>query len=102
MARQLRTVFLTVSACGIVLIAVSFFNPGVAQPPKSNPIALPAPIASGRYQMRTWGLKENPYLVLLDTHTGSAWGMLLSKGEWDDLKTPPSQSGGRAEERPRP
>ena len=99
MARHWWTALLTVVACGLVLAATSLLNPGVAQPTKDDPP--PAPGASGRYQMLTWGLKENPYLILLDTHTGRAWGMALSKGEWEDMKTPPSQPGGSAEEKPK-
>jgi hypothetical protein len=65
------------------------------QPPKGAPFAAPPPAGSSRYRMLTWGLKDAPYLVLLDTHTGQAWGMLLSKGEWEDLKSPPSEPGAR-------
>jgi hypothetical protein len=100
MARHWWIALLTVAACGLVLVATWFVNPSVAQTSKGGP--LPAPGAGGRYQMLTWGAQGNPYLVLLDTHTGQAWGMLLSKGEWEDLKTPPSQPRGPAKEKPGP
>ena len=99
MARHLWTALLTVAVCGLVLVATSFLNPGVAQTPKADPA--PAAGASGRYQMLVWGAKENPYLVLVDTQTGRAWyrGQMNT---WEDLKTPPSQPSGRTDEKAKP
>jgi len=98
MSRKLRTVLLTVAGCGLILVVAMFLNRGAAQSPlKGEP-----PIgATGRYQMLTWGAKENPYLVLLDTQTGRSWGMLLSIGKWEDMETPPSQPPVRSDEKPR-
>ena len=96
MTPQLRTVFLTAAACALVLLGAWLVNTGGAQPPKGD--LPPPPAASGRYQMLTWGRTENPYLILLDTHTGRAWGMLHSKAEWEDFKTPPSQPAEPAKE----
>ena len=100
MARRLWIALLTIAACGLVIMSISFLNPGAAQTPKGD--HSPGPGASNRYQMLAWGAKENPYLILLDTHNGQAWGMLLSKGKWEDMETPPSQVRGPAKEKPRP
>jgi hypothetical protein len=93
MARYPCTALLTVAVCGLLLLTTSLSNPGVAQTPEGEPLV---PGVSGRYQMLTWGPKENPMLVLLDTHTGQAWEIQWSgpEAKWKDLQTPPSGFAG--------
>jgi hypothetical protein len=65
--------------------------------PKNGPAAA---AGNGRYQMLVWGTKENPYLVLLDTQTGQAWSTGFAgppAREWEDMKTPPSPTGGASQ-----
>jgi hypothetical protein len=100
MFHRIRTALVCLAAGGLVLAAMWASGPGAAQPPKEAP-----PGQSGRYQMVVWGVKENPYLVLLDTQTGQAWYRGFA-GEtafkWDDMETPPSKQRGRPEQKPQP